>query len=209
MEQYHQLTQSERYLIAQLRQQGVAARTIALRLGRHRSTVYREVKRNATAHDGAYRPHKAHVYAGARRWKARSKPQYSDQELDRVNQLLREDLSPEQCAGVLRLQGLSISWPTIYRHIRRDRRQGGTLWRHLRIIPKFGRKRYRSQDSRGVLPGKTEAPSASLEGRACGPAGNASDRVGSVVPASAARWSRRDPRLCTRRGEGAAPSAMG
>jgi IS30 family transposase len=154
LEQYHQLTQNERYLIAQLRQQGVAARTIALRLGRHHSTVYREVKRNATTHNGAYRPHKAHVYAGARRWKARSKPQYGEQELERVNQLLREDLSPEQCCGVLREQGLSISWPTIYRHIRRDRREGGTLWRHLRIIPKFGRKRYRSKDSRGVLPGK-------------------------------------------------------
>ena len=154
MEQYHQLTRNERYLIAGLRQQGVSARTIALRLGRHPSTIYREVKRNATTHDGAYRPKKAHVYAGARRWKARSKPQYSAEELAQVDELLREDLSPEQCSAVLRKQGMAISWPTIYRHIRRDRRKGGELWRHQRIIPKFGRKRYRSKDSRGVLPGK-------------------------------------------------------
>src|SRR5712675_2077617 len=31
---------------------------------------------------------------------------------------------------------------------------GGDLWRHTRIMSKFGRKRYRSHDSRGVLPGK-------------------------------------------------------
>ena len=29
---------------------------IAGELGRHRSTIYREVKRNAAKHDGAYRP---------------------------------------------------------------------------------------------------------------------------------------------------------
>ena len=28
------------------------------------------------------------------------------------------------------------------------------MWRHTRIMSKFGRKRYRSHDSRGVLPGK-------------------------------------------------------
>ena len=139
MEQYHQLTRNERYLIAGLRQQGVSPRTIALRLGRHHSTIYREVKRNATTHDGAYRPKKAHVYAGARRWKARSKPQYSAGELAQVDELLREDLSPEQCSAVLRQQGMAISWQTIYRHIRRDRRKGGELWlvfnSHLPYLP--------------------------------------------------------------------------
>lgn len=43
---------------------------------------------------------------------------------------------------------------TIYRQIRWDKRTGGDLWRYTRILSKFGRKRYRSHDSRGVLPGK-------------------------------------------------------
>ena len=47
-----------------------------------------------------------------------------------------------------------ISHETIYRRIRWDKRIGGDLWRHTRIMSKFGRKRYRSIDSRGVLPGK-------------------------------------------------------
>jgi IS30 family transposase len=49
---------------------------------------------------------------------------------------------------------LRISHETIYRRIRWDKRAGGDLWRHTRIMSKFGRKRYRSHDSRGVLPGK-------------------------------------------------------
>jgi IS30 family transposase len=48
----------------------------------------------------------------------------------------------------------SISFQTIYRMIRKDRRHGGTLFKFLRIMPKQRRKHYRSDDSRGVLRGK-------------------------------------------------------
>ena len=137
-----------------MRRQGLSARLIALRLDRHVSTIYREIKRNATTHDGAYRAEKAHSYAHARRSRCRRKPQYSLQELAQVNRLLRLDWSPEQAAAILRRMGCRISFQTIYRHVRRDRAAQGDLWKHLRIVPKFARKRYRSQDSRGVLPGK-------------------------------------------------------
>lgn len=154
MEQYHQLARAERYSIAAMRRQGLSARVIALRLDRHVSTIYREIKRNATAHDGAYRPEKAHSYAQARRSRCRRKPQYSHQEWAQVNRLLRLDLSPEQAAAVLRARGWCISHQTIYRHVHRDQAALGDLWKHLRILPKPRRKRYRSHDSRGVLPGK-------------------------------------------------------
>ena len=49
------------------------------------------------------------------------------------------------------LRTLRISPETIYRRIRWDKKAGGDLWRHTRIMSKFGRKRYRSHDSRGVL----------------------------------------------------------
>lgn len=154
MEQYHQLARAERYSIAAMRRQGLAARVIALRLDRHVSTIYREIKRNATTHDGAYRPEKAQSYAQARRSRCRSKPQYSHQEMQDVDRLLRRDFSPEQAAGVLRACGWRISHQTIYRHVWRDRALQGDLWKHLRVAPKARRKRYGSQDSRGVLPGK-------------------------------------------------------
>jgi transposase, IS30 family len=72
-----------------------------------------------------------------------------------VDELVLEEWSPEQITGWLADQGiLCISHETIYRRIRRDRRAGGVLWKSLRVMPKFGRKRYGRWDSRGVLPGK-------------------------------------------------------
>jgi IS30 family transposase len=153
--EYCQLTQAERYIIASMRRQKFSVAQIALRLGRHRSTIYRECKRNKTTHNGHYGAEKAHSYATARRKRSRRKPQYSQQELSRVEAMLRRRWSPEQISGrQRRARKLRISAQTIYRHIRRDRKAGGELWKYTRIISKFGRKRYKSVDSRGVLRGK-------------------------------------------------------
>ena len=55
----------------------------------------------------------------------------------------------------LRREGrLSISHETIYRHVWRDKRQGGLLYTHLRGARKRRRKRYGAYDSRGRLAGK-------------------------------------------------------
>ena len=68
---------------------------------------------------------------------------------------LRQQWSPEQTAGWLRRKAqLSISHGTIYRYVWRDRKQGGSLYLHLRCSPKQRRKRYGSYDSRGRLAGK-------------------------------------------------------
>lgn len=152
---YHQLTQEERYLIAAQRRCGEPAAQIARVLGRHRSTVTREVSRNATHHDGDYRAEKAHSYAVARRRRCRRRAHFSAADMAEVTRLIRRKWSAEQIAGTLRKRGtLRISHETIYRRIRWDKQVGGDLWRHTRIMSKFGRKRYRSHDSRGVLPGK-------------------------------------------------------
>jgi IS30 family transposase len=64
-------------------------------------------------------------------------------------------LSPEQIVGKFTNEGKEVpSRETIYRHIRRDKRQGGSLYRHTRIMSKKGRKRYRSRPARGILHGK-------------------------------------------------------
>jgi IS30 family transposase len=72
-----------------------------------------------------------------------------------IERLLREDLSPEQIVGRLRLEGTPVmSHETIYLHIWADKAHGGTLWRHLRGARKLKRKRYGRKDSRGRLAGK-------------------------------------------------------
>jgi transposase, IS30 family len=156
MSKYHQLTQEERYRIAAHRIVGDSSAQIAIMLGRHRSTIGREVRRNARTHDGSYGAEKAHGYARARLRRCRRGPQFSDKDMARVDSLVRRKWSPEQIAGFFKkTRFMSISHETIYRRLRREKKSGGgDLWKSTRIMSKFGRKRYRSHDSRGVLPGK-------------------------------------------------------
>ena len=152
---YHQITFAERYTLGLLRQRGLSRAAIARVLGRHRSSIGRELRRNATHADGCYRPQLADWYANGRRCRSRRNQRFTQANWERVQALLRKQWSPEQVAGWLGRQGeLAISHETIYRYIWADKRQGGTLYRHLRGARKLRRKRYRSYDSRGRLAGK-------------------------------------------------------
>jgi len=152
---YRQITFAERYTLALLRQRGLPAAAIARVLGRHRSTIGREVRRNGAHSDTSYRPQLADWYARGRRSHSRRNRRFGAAEWNRIQVLLREDWSPEQVAGWLkRHRLLRISHETIYRYIWTDRRQGGTLHQHLRGARKRFRKRYGRYDSRGRLAGK-------------------------------------------------------
>lgn len=166
---YHQLTSEERYMLSALRRQGLTPAQIARDLGRHRSTIGRELKRNSSRGDGAYRPSKAVERTAGRRSRSRRNQHFTAADYHCVEALLRQRWSPEQVAGFLRrTQRLQISHETIYRHVWHDRLCGGDLHQHLRGARKrLYRKRYRSYDSRGRLAGKrhiSERPAA-VEGR--------------------------------------------
>jgi IS30 family transposase len=169
---YRQLAPEERYMLAALRRQGLNQSQIALALGRHRSTVGREVRRNSTRADGHYRPFTAQERTNGRRSRSRRNLRFSAADFATIDELLCRQWSPEQVSGHLARSGLlSISHETIYRHVWRDKREGGTLYTHLRGARKRRRKRYGAYDSRGRLPGKrliSERP-AEVEAR---------DRVG-------------------------------
>jgi IS30 family transposase len=152
---YRQITFEERYTLGLLRRQGLTPAAIARVLGRHRSTIGRELRRNHTRRDGSYRPQLADWYARGRRSRSRRNRRFSPADWDRVAALVREDWSPEQIAGWFRRQRLlTISHETIYRYIWADKRQGGRLFTHLQGAQKRQRKRYGSYDSRGRLAGK-------------------------------------------------------
>lgn len=152
---YRQLTTGERYQIAALRQQGLTASAIARALGRHHSTIYREVARNATPYDGAYRPNMAVEMTSGRRSRSRRNAQYGRRDFVPIARLLRKRWSPEQIVGRRRRLGLPVmSHETIYLWIWRDKAAGGSLCTFLRGANKRRRKRYGRKDSRGRLAGK-------------------------------------------------------
>ncbi len=165
---YCQLTSEERYMLAALRKQGYNGSQIAAALGRHRSTVSRELNRNRCHLDGRYRVSKAQARTNGRRSRSRRNLRFSAHDFAQVDELLCRQWSPEQVSGHLRrTEQLAISHETIYRHIWRDKRAGGLLYTHLRGARKQRRKRYGSYDSRGKLAGKrliSERP-ASVETR--------------------------------------------
>lgn len=152
---YFQLSDEERYKIGAMKTAGSPIGDIARELKRHRSTIDREIRRNSAAYDGYYRARFACEKTRGRRSRSRRNQRFGREHFEPVEAMLREDFSPEQIVGRLRMEGLrSMSHETIYGWIWADKEQGGTLWSHLRCARKQKRKRYARYDSRGRLAGK-------------------------------------------------------
>ena len=148
MKNYTQLTEAERNQIYALKQAGHQKSAIALQLGRHRSTIGRELQRNCG--ERGYRPAQAQQLAGQRRQK-KAELRISEEIWHIVNDLLCEDWSPEQISGWLSAtKNLQVSHERIYQHIAHDKQEGGTLYIHLPCRKKR-RKRYGSTDRRGTI----------------------------------------------------------
>ena len=152
---YRQLTAIDRYTRRALQVQGLCPAAIAQALGRHRSTITREIARNRARSSGYYRPALAELYARGRRSHSRRNAQFTAADWAVVEGCLRVKWSPEQIAGRCAvLHRLAISHETIYRHVWQDKANGGVLYTHLRGARKQWRKRYGAYDSRGRLAGK-------------------------------------------------------
>ena len=128
MRGYTQLTRDERYQIYALRKAGHSQKEIAEVLGRSPSTINRELRRNKGLK--GYRPEQAHRLAQNRK-KERDRTRIPKSTWARVEQLLREDWSPEQVSGWLaQEEGTAISHEWIYWYVYEDKRRGGDLHRH-------------------------------------------------------------------------------
>jgi len=151
MRTYTQLAREERYQIYVLKQAGHQQSKIAEMLDRHKSTISRELRRNRGLR--GYRPKQAHRLALARR-SAKVRPRFGNPIWRQIEVLIRQDWSPEQIAGRLKIeQRVQVSHESIYQYIYADKRSGGDLYRHLRC-QKQRRKRYGAYDRRGVIPNR-------------------------------------------------------
>jgi transposase, IS30 family len=141
---YTHLSPEERYQIHSLLDLLPIA-DIAKRLGRHASTIRRELAHGRDKY--GYRPHQAQILADLRSRGSRNAVRIAPSLWQQVDHLLREQHSPEQIAGCL-----PISHETVYQHVYAD--PTGQLKAHLRCQKKR-RKRYASGASRrGQIPNR-------------------------------------------------------
>lgn len=146
---YPHLTRSERDQIAELKAQGLGPTAIGAAIGRDKSTISRELRRNAHQ-DGTYRP--IYVEGSYRYRRQRKAILEEDTALRRfVIDRLAENWTPEQIAGWLG-RGIEIglravSTETIYAFIFRSAQKAEKLWRYLvRRKASRGRRARRSKD---------------------------------------------------------------
>jgi len=151
---YTHLSQTERYQIHALMSAGQTQAKIAQILGRHKSTISRELMRGSGQR--GYRPRQAQRLCDERSRCSRNALRIAPEVWDEAEALLGLQWSPEQIAS-----HLPISHETVYQKLYADKVQGGHLWRSLRCQKKR-RKRYASgHDRRGQIPDRrsiTERP---------------------------------------------------
>ncbi len=149
---YTQLTREQRYHLYGLMKAGLNQTRIAANLVCHKSTISRELRRNRG--EKGYRPYQADELAYGRQCEA-YRSRIAWQTWQQVERLLKQDWSPEQISGRLKLEHQpSVSHESIYLYIYADKRRGGTLHQHLRSQKKQ-RKRYSGYIRRGQIPNRT------------------------------------------------------
>ena len=150
---YKQLTYEQRIEIYALLKTGLNQTKIAKFIGVSKSTVSREVKRN-TGFKG-YRPKQANQRTLERRQNADNHVRLTDEVKADVKKYLKQDWSPEQISGWLKKNSKpSVSHETIYQFIIDDQKNGGELYKHLRLGRKKRRKRIKINNYRGQIPNR-------------------------------------------------------
>lgn len=153
--EYRHLTNCERSQIYALKSTGFTQTQIAIQLNRSPSTISREIARNSGGR--GYRPKQAQKKAEDRRHFASSRPKkMNGQLLETIREKLLLDWSPEQISGWLGRAGIEISHESIYLYVWDDKRQGGTLYTHLRHAGKKYNRRGSGKAGRGCIPNRVD-----------------------------------------------------
>jgi transposase, IS30 family len=151
------LTYEERCHIYAYLKSGKSKRQISILIGCSHTTINQEIRRN-TGKRG-YRNDQADKRAINRRAAASSTPKKMTPDVIKLvlDFLNDTQASPEQIAGRLsRNHQTDISHETIYKLIWKDKREGGTLYLHLRHRAKKYNKRYGKKAGRGLIPNRKD-----------------------------------------------------
>jgi transposase, IS30 family len=154
---YHQLTHDQRCQLYALKQRQFTQSHIALDLGVSQSTISRELSRNSGKR--GYRIKQASELVLKRSLaRARVAKVMTPSLIARAEGLLTaHQWSPQQiCGKLLREDGTKVSHESLYRHIWKDKKQGGILYTHLRQRGKKRNKRGAAKAGRGLIPNRVD-----------------------------------------------------
>lgn len=151
------INQEQRYTISVMRKQGNSLRSIGLAIGKHKSVISREIKRNRDPTTGIYDAAKAQGIKDMRLRTRVRHIRFTDAVKTYVKARIEADLSPEQIAGEAKVKGTPcVSYETIYQWVWEDKKQKGNIYTHLRNKGRKYRKRGSAKDTRGIIKNRRD-----------------------------------------------------
>jgi IS30 family transposase len=150
MKRFRHLTEEQRYHLYILLKEHFSKTEICKRLKIHRSTLWREIKRNSGFR--GYRPKQAQRFSDDRKANAFKRIIFDSKMKNLVELGIKKGLSPVQISNRLILENHgSVSHERIYQHIIEDKKLGGNLFSFMRQGNKKRKKRYGKYDKRGQI----------------------------------------------------------
>ncbi len=151
------LTVEQRYTIWAMIQQGCKQKDIALAIGKDKSVVSRELKRNC---DNRNREYRADLAQRKYENRQKNKPKhirFTEEVKQYVDECLAKDFSPEQISRRSAVEGRKcVSHERIYQYVWNDKKVGGDLYIHLRHKGRRYRKRGNAKDNRGIIKDRVD-----------------------------------------------------
>jgi len=145
------LTEPQRYTIQVMLKQGYARKEICEAIGRDKSVLSREIKRNRDLRSGEYKSKLATRKYNERKQSKSKHIKFTPKIEKLVKKKLQQQWSPEQISNFDYGQSVEmVSHERIYQYIITDKKAGGDLYLNLRHKKKY-RKRTASKDNRGKI----------------------------------------------------------
>ena len=153
---YNHITVEQRIRIETLLKAGHKVSFIAKQLSIHRSSIYRELKRNKTK-TGKYNAVFAQEFSEEQKERFSHKRSFTfSMEKFIREKLSKEQWSPEQIWGYCKENNIDmVSHESIYKFVYQDKANGGMLFKNLRVASKKYRRRYGSgKEKRCIIKDK-------------------------------------------------------
>lgn len=146
------LTLEQRYKIEILLNENFSKGEISKKIGVHKCTISREIKRNSDERNKVYKASLADKKTKTRHQVKPKKIRLTEPVIEYVHEKIKLDYSPEQIVGVAKDAKIDcVSIETIYNHIWSDKKKGGKLYIHLRTQGKRYQKRGNLKARRGSI----------------------------------------------------------